>query len=325
MKEHMGIRLCGTGSCVPAQTVTNDDMAKIVDTNDTWIRTRTGIENRHFADGETNLTITRKAAEQAIAMAGIAPSEIGVVVSATITGDTLVPSLACLLQRDLGLPETVFAFDVGAACTGFLFALHTARSLLCTMPEKKYALVTGSELLSRITNFADRNTCVLFGDGAGAAVICLNPETAYYFDCGAQGNTEVLYCPRNYELPNPFAQNPSEPEQQQVHMEGRAVYTFAVQSIAGSIRRTAEQAGGFPDHYICHQANARIIQTAAKQLKEPLEKFFLDIEKYGNTSAASIPLALDDCVRSGKIHRGETLMLSGFGGGLSYGTAYFTF
>ena len=216
MKEHMGIRLCGTGSCVPAQTVTNDDMAKIVDTNDTWIRTRTGIENRHFADGETNLTITRKAAEQAIAMAGIAPSEIGVVVSATITGDTLVPSLACLLQRDLGLPETVFAFDVGAACTGFLFALHTARSLLCTMPEKKYALVTGSELLSRITNFADRNTCVLFGDGAGAAVICLDPETAYYFDCGAQGNTEVLYCPRNYELPNPFAKNPSEPEQQQV-------------------------------------------------------------------------------------------------------------
>ena len=156
-------------------------------------------------------------------------------------------------------------------------------------------------------------------------MICLDPETAYYFDCGAQGNTEVLYCPRNYELPNPFARNPSEPEQQQVHMEGRAVYTFAVQAIAGSIRRTAEQAGGFPDHYICHQANARIIQTAAKQLKEPLEKFFLDIEKYGNTSAASIPLALDDCVRSGKIHRGETLMLSGFGGGLSYGTAYFTF
>lgn len=325
MKQEIGIRLLGTGSCVPSQVVTNADMEGIVETSDEWIRTRTGIEQRHIADGETNLALTKTAAERAMAMAGIDPKEIGVVICATMTGETMVPSLACLLQRECGLSEHVFAFDMSAACTGFLYALHTARALLCAMPEKKYALVTGSELLSRITDFSDRNTCVLFGDGAGAAVLELDENTAYYFDGGAKGDDQVLYCPRNYTLPNPFSHADAEPKQQKVSMEGRAVYTFAVQALTGSILRTAEQAGGLPDKYICHQANARIIQTAAKQLKEPMEKFFMNIDHCGNTSAASIPIALDECVRSGGIQRGETVMLSGFGGGLAYGTAFFTF
>ena len=193
------------------------------------------------------------------------------------------------------------------------------------MPEKKYALVVASELLSRVTNFADRNTCVLFGDGAGAAVITLDENSRYAFDCGADGNTEVLYCPKSYHNTNPFAASLPEQPEQQVKMEGRAVYSFAVQALSGSLRRVADQVGGYPEHYICHQANARILQAAAKQLKEPMEKFFLDIAKYGNTSAASIAIALDDCVRSGAVKRGESVMHSGYGGGLSYGTANFTF
>ena len=323
--QNIGIRICGTGSSVPTRTVTNDDMATIVETSDEWISTRTGISERHFADQETNLSLGTEAAEKAIAMAGIPREEIGVVICATITPDNIVPSQACLLQKSLGLTEQIFAFDICAACTGFLYAMHTARSLLCTMPEKKYALVVASELLSRVTNFADRNTCVLFGDGAGAAVITLDENSRYAFDCGADGNTEVLCCAKFYHNNNPCAASlPVHPEQQ-LKMEGRAVYSFAVQALSGSIRRVADQVGGYPEHYICHQANARILQAAAKQLKEPMEKFFLDIAKYGNTSAASIAIALDDCVRSGAVKRGESVMLSGFGGGLSYGTAYFTF
>ena len=193
------------------------------------------------------------------------------------------------------------------------------------MPEKKYALVVASELLSRVTNFADRNPCVLFGDGAGAAVIALDENSRYAFDCGAQGDTEVLYCPKSYPNTNPFAESQSEQPVQQVHMEGRAVYSFAVHALSGCISRVSEAAGGFPQHYVCHQANARILQAAAKQLGEPMDKFFLDIADYGNTSAASIAIALDDCVRSGGIQRGESLILAGFGGGLSYGSAYLTF
>ena len=184
---NIGIRICGTGSSVPAKTVTNDDMATIVETSDEWISTRTGIRKRHFADGETNLSLGAEAAERALEMAGISREEIGAVICATITPDHIVPSQACLLQKKLGLPEQILAFDICAACTGFLYSLHTARSLLCTMPEKKYALVVASELLSRVTNFADRNTCVLFGDGAGAAVIALDENSRYAFDCGAQG------------------------------------------------------------------------------------------------------------------------------------------
>ena len=295
--QDIGIRICGTGSSVPERKISNDDMATIVETNDEWIRTRTGISNRHFADKETNLSLGMEAAEKALEMAGISKEEIGVVICATITPDNIVPSQACMLQKELGLPETVFAFDICAACTGFLYAVHTARSLLCSMPEKKYALVVASEVLSRVTNFADRNTCVLFGDGAGAAVITLDENSRYAFDCGAEGNTEVLYCPKYYHDTNPFAENLPELAEQFVSMQGRAVYSFSVQALSGSIQRVAEKVGGYPDCYVCHQANARILQAAAKQLKEPMEKFFLNIGEYGNTSAASIAIALDDCVR----------------------------
>lgn len=233
--QNIGIRICGTGSSVPTRTVTNDDMATIVETSDEWISTRTGISERHFADQETNLSLGTEAAEKASAMAGIPREEIGVVICATITPDNIVPSQACLLQKSLGLTEQIFAFDICAACTGFLYAMHTARSLLCTMPEKKYALVVASELLSRVTNFADRNTCVLFGDGAGAAVITLDENSRYAFDCGADGNTEVLYCPKSYHNTNPFAASLPEQPEQQVKMEGRAVYSFAVQALSGSI------------------------------------------------------------------------------------------
>ena len=323
--QDIGIRICGTGSSVPERKISNDDMATIVETNDEWIRTRTGISNRHFADKETNLSLGMEAAEKALEMAGISKEEIGVVICATITPDNIVPSQACMLQKELGLPETVFAFDICAACTGFLYAVHTARSLLCSMPEKKYALVVASEVLSRVTNFADRNTCVLFGDGAGAAVITLDENSRYAFDCGAEGNTEVLYCPKYYHDTNPFAENLPEPAEQFVSMQGRAVYSFAVQALSGSIQRVAEKVGGYPDCYVCHQANARILQAAAKQLKEPMEKFFLNIGEYGNTSAASIPLLLHELCASGALKPGMRALLSGFGGGLTWGGALIEF
>ena len=320
-----GLQLIATGGAIPGRTVTNEDLSRMVDTSDEWITSRTGIRTRHWCtEDESAATLAISAAKQALARSGLAPAQIGCCICATLSAPDATPSVACQVQAALGLPEDRPALDVNAACSGFLYGIAVAQGLLTTLGGQ-YALVIGCEALSRLMDPTDRSTCVLFGDGAGAAVITLDENSRYAFDCGADGNTEVLYCPKFYHNTNPFAASLPEQPEQQVKMEGRAVYSFAVQALSGSIRRVADQVGGYPEHYICHQANARILQAAAKQLKEPMEKFFLDIAKYGNTSAASIAIALDDCVRSGAVKRGESVMLSGFGGGLSYGTAYFTF
>lgn len=321
-----GLKILGTGSHVPPLAVSNRQFSQVVDTSDEWILSRTGIGQRHFADGESNLDMAAQAARRAVADAGIAPEDIGVVVCATVTHDYLFPSLACLVAKALGLPQGILAFDLNAACSGFLYALHTAQALL---RERRgaYALVVGSEILSRITDFGDRGTCVLFGDGAGAVVVGLSEEHSSFFDSGAMGSVEVLSCPSPLAARNPFGSVREPSRQARIQMDGGEVFRFAVDSASASITRTLAEAGLTPgevDWYVCHQANERILKAVAKRLNLPQERFFCNIRQRGNTSAASIPLALDELNRSGGLCRGQRVVLSGFGGGLTYGSLYFT-
>ena len=320
-----GLKILGTGGYVPPLTVSNEEFAAIADTSDEWIRSRTGIGERHFADGESSLDLAAQAAHRAMDDAGAAPEQIGVVVCATATHEYLFPSLACRVAQALGLSEQVLAFDLNAACSGFLFALHTAQ---CLLGERRdaYALVIGSEVLSRITDFEDRSTCILFGDGAGAVVAGLGDGGPTLFDSGAIGGTQVLSCPSGLTARNPFASVQELPQRPRIHMDGREVFRFAVDSVSASITRTLAQGGLAPgdvDWYVCHQANQRILKAVAKRLDIPLERFFCNIGHRGNTSAASIPLALDELHRSGLLRRGQRVVLSGFGGGLTYGSLYF--
>lgn len=321
----MGIKILGTGSYLPPLSVTNVDMETCVDTSDEWIYTRTGIRSRHFVEEDTNLSLAYAAAKRAIDAANIEREQIGVVVAATITSDYFTPSLACMLQRDLGLPEEILAFDLGAACSGFVYGLQVAHALLADAPGK-VALVLGCEVLSKITNFEDRSTCVLFGDGAGAAIVSREDQAPYFFHSGAKGDSETLYCPGPSIKPNPFVKREAVEDSSYVRMDGAEVFRFAVESFCKSTGHILEQANLQAtdiDFYVCHQANERIIKAAAKKLNVPLEKFFMNIDHCGNTSAASVPIAFDELARSGQLFDGAKLVLSGFGGGLTYGAAYF--
>ena len=299
-------------------------LESIVETSGEWIRTRTGIESRCFANGESNLDMASAACSRAILSSGINKSELTVVICATITGDYVTPSLSCCLQRELDLPQTALFFDINAACSGFVYALDIAYALL-QKARRGYALIVGSEMLSRITDFTNRNTCVLFGDGAGAAVISLSDECQFFFDAGARGDCESLYCPSGSSGDNPFNTVLAEKLPAFIHMNGQEVFRFAVESMTKSVNVLLEQAdidAGDIDWLVCHQANARIINAASKKLGIPIEKFFMNIAAHGNTSAASIPLALDEMNRKALLRRGDKIILAGFGGGLTYGAAY---
>ena len=306
------IKLLGTGRHVPSRCLTNDDLSRLVDTSDQWIRERTGIVTRYLCgEGEGNTSSALAAAKTAMDRAGVGPEDIGVCVAATFTPDHATPSLACELHQRLGLAETTPAFDVNAACTGFLHALETARCLLAAGHLRApCALVVGSEVLSRVTDFTDRSTCVLFGDGAGAAVIRLDDSVPQATFLGARGDDQLLFCPGIGQ------------EKAYVHMDGKAVFRFAVDAFPKSIHAVLDKAGltlDDIDHVVCHQANARIIDFVIRKLKAPEEKFFKNIQEYGNTSAASIPLVLSDLVRLGKVGSGSRVLIVGFGGGLTWG------
>jgi 3-oxoacyl-[acyl-carrier-protein] synthase-3 len=295
-----GLSIRGTGSAVPQSVLTNGMLAEMVDTSDEWITSRTGIASRHIARSENTHTLALEAASRALEAADLPREAIGLVICATVTNERPCPPLACLLQRDLGLRRTILAFDLNGACSGFVYALIAARALLGTVDA---ALVIGSEVLTRFVDFTDRKTCVLFGDGAGAAVVC--PD-ASPFSCSTetQGGDDALSIDTH------------------IHMEGQVVFKFAVEALVEHIRVAAEQLGWRVDeldHVICHQANERIIASAAKRLGLPLDRFFMNIASHGNTSAASIPLALDEAVRAGRLLRGQRLALAGFGGGLTAG------
>ena len=309
-----GIKLISTGSAVPKKVVTNDDLAKIVDTNDEWISTRTGIRSRRYCtDGESHTSLCLAAARQALERGGVAPGEIGICLVATVTPDFLSPAAACLLQKELGFPEDTICFDLNAACSGFVYALHTAECLLASTP-RKYGLVIGAEMLSRFINWEDRGTCVLFGDGAGAVVVEWREDyPSIHAVLGCHGDPDMLGV-TGAEKPAPA----------RIFMHGQPTFKFAVKAVPYCIDQVLEKAGMAiedVDFFVFHQANARIIDLAAKKYHIPPEKYYKNIQKYGNTSAASVPLLLDELVGGGAITSGQKALCVGFGGGLTWAGA----
>lgn len=328
----MGIHVLGTGSYTPAFQVTNDDMAKIVETNDEWIRTRTGIGTRHISDGEPTWYMGVQAAKRAIEAAGIDGGEIGLVIDTTITPEYCTPSMSCIIQREVGAMNAA-CFDLNAACSGFVYAVDTAHRFLKTDRSMRYALVVANESLSKITNYKDRSSCILFGDGAAAVVLEYDEDALYTSHLGADG-TGAKYLYAHSALPDsPFVKPERKaeyddemgagPEGWEYGMlqDGREVYKFATHALPKAAKLAAEKIGfdiNALDKIVPHQANMRIIETAMKFMKQPMEKVITNIEAHGNTSSASIPIAFDEAVRSGKIVRGDKVCLVGFGAGLTY-------
>ncbi len=318
-------KITGTGSYLPEKILTNKDMEELVDTTDEWIRERTGIRQRHIAaDDETTCDLAASAALRAIEMAGKSHSEIDLIILATTTADKIFPGTACLLQKRLdvhGCP----AFDVQAVCTGFVYALGIADKFI-RAGEAKCALIVGSETLSRILDWSDRSTCVLFGDGAGAVVLEASDEPGILSThLHADGSYEhLLHVPHG--ISSGYEQLKA--GEAYVYMEGNAVFKMAVNKL-GEIVDEALEANRIGkedlDWLVPHQANRRIIEATARKLKMSMEHVVLTVSEHGNTSAASIPLALDTAVRDGRIKKGETLMLEAFGSGFTWGSALLQF
>ncbi|MBL0388854.1 ketoacyl-ACP synthase III [Tumebacillus sp. ITR2] len=319
----LSVGILGTGSALPNRVVTNDDMAKIVDTTDEWIRTRTGIsERRWVSEEEATSDLALEAARKAIEAAGITPEDIGVIIVATVTPDFVFPATACLLQDRLGAKKAA-AFDVSAGCSGFLYSLSCAVPMVQS-GMYKYALVIGAETLSRITNFNDRSTCVLFGDGAGAVVIGPTTEGRGFlsFEMGSDGSGGELLKQIAGGSRNPASQESVLANEHTIAMAGSDVFKFAVR-ILGSASEAALAKAGLTkddiDFLIPHQANVRIIDAAVNRLKLSSDKVYVNLDKYGNMSSASIPVALDEAVRLGKVKENDLLVLVGFGAGLTWG------
>ena len=301
-----GIRILATGKAVPTREVTNDDMAKIVDTSDEWIKQRTGMSVRHHvSDGENHTMLAEQAARAAIEKSGIDKEDVGVVIVCTVSADYYSPSAACLIQGRLGLKKDIIAFDLGAGCSGFVFGLETIRALMMAR-NAKYGLIIGAEVLSKKMDMTDRGTCVLFGDGAAAAVVELS-EKLYTSVIGVDGDEEMI----NIKTPNGY-----------IHMDGQGTYKFAVATVPKVIEQVVKDAGltyNDIDYYVMHQANLRIIESIAKKVKQPMDKFIVNIEKYGNTSAASVGLALDEAFEEGRIKPGDKVLICAFGAGRTWG------
>jgi 3-oxoacyl-[acyl-carrier-protein] synthase-3 len=309
-------KIIGTGSYLPAKTLTNNDLEKRVDTSDAWIVERTGIKERHIAaDDETTSDLAAHASRRAMEAAGVAAADIDLVIVATSTPDMIFPSTACLLQNKLGIQGGP-AFDMQAVCSGFVYALSTADAYIRT-GMAKCALVVGAEIFSRILDWNDRGTCVLFGDGAGAVVLKASTEPglmACHLHADGSYN-DILQVPGSVAngqvTGSPF-----------VKMDGGAVFKFAVKAL-GQVAEEALHAAGLDksqlDWLVPHQANIRIIESTARKLGLSMDKVVLTVDRHGNTSAASIPLALDEAVRDGRIRPGQTVMLEGIGGGFAWG------
>ncbi|MBE0616116.1 MAG: ketoacyl-ACP synthase III [Burkholderiales bacterium] len=311
-------RIIGSGSYLPRNVVTNDDLAKRMDTSDEWIRTRTGIRQRHIADeGETSSSLAFEACKAAIASAGISATDVDLIIVATSTPDFIFPSTACLLQARLGIKGCP-AFDLQAVCSGFVYALATA-DLFIRSGQHRCALVVGAEVFSRILDWSDRGTCVLFGDGAGAVVLRADDRpgimaSALHADGSHAG---ILSVPGNVSGGKPTG-DPF------LRMDGPAVFKFAVRVLDEVARETlakCKQQVEDVDWLIPHQANLRILESTAKRLHLPREKLIVTVDQHGNTSAASVPLALDLAVRDGRIKPGHKVMLQGVGGGFTWGAA----
>lgn len=314
MKQEMnmqGLRIVATGRALPGRVITNDELSKTVDTSDEWIRTRTGIRQRYVCDSESCRSLAVEAAKKAIRKAGINVDEIGVIVVATATSDYAFPSMACMVQKELDMGEDVMAFDINAACSGFLYGLNICRSLLITLSNKKYALLIGSEQMSRLTDYTDRATCVLFGDGAGAALL-EQSDGLFFHRAWSRGNEESLFC-KGAGYQDAY-----------IRMDGSSVFRFAVKVIQEGIDTILSDAGLTMqdiDYVVCHQANERIIDHVSKKYNAGRDKFYVNIGEYANTSAASIPIALDEMAEKDLLKKGMKIICVGFGAGFTWSSA----
>jgi len=318
-------KIVGIGSYAPPKVLTNKDLEKMVDTSNEWIIGRTGIRERHIADDKTaNSDIGLEAAKKALEDAQVKPEELDLIVVATVTPDFVFPATACLIQDRLGAKKAA-AFDLEAACSGFIYSLSVAKGFIAS-GEYDTVLVIASEVLSKITDWEDRATCVLFGDGAGAAVLKAAPEgqgilSTYLRADG--GNWDLLRVPAGGSR-TPATHDSIDKRLHYMKMEGNKVFKIAVQSMQEAALEGIKRAGIKTEELsllIAHQANARIINAVAKRLGLPPEKVYINLDRYGNTSAASIPLALDEAVKKGKIKKGDLVILVAFGGGFTWASA----
>jgi 3-oxoacyl-[acyl-carrier-protein] synthase-3 len=322
--------IIGTGSYMPEKILTNDDLSKIVDTNDEWITSRTGIKERRIAAADQATSdLASEAARRAMADAGVTAEDIQLIIVATVTPDMFFPSTACFVQKKIGAMNAV-CFDISAACSGFLYALQVARHFINT-GNRTTALVIGAEKLSSLINWQDRNTCVLFGDGAGAVVIRRNDEGGINAPgrvlstvMGSDGNLADLL-----KVPGGASACPITPENvlsrpNTIHMEGRETFNHAVTRMLEAAQQALEMAGLKTEDValvIPHQANARIISAIADRLNLPLDRVFMNLDKYGNTSAATIPVALDEANKAGRLKKGDVILLVAFGGGFTWASS----
>ena len=304
------MKILGTGSSLPQKIVSNDDLAQVMDTSDEWISSRTGIRNRHIAVEETTTSMSVDAAKKALADAAVAAEEIDLIIAATVSSDYIFPTLACEIQAAIGAVNAT-AFDIGAGCSGFLFALATADAYFATGRCRK-ALILGAETLSKMMDWSDRSTCVLFGDGAGAAVLSAE---------GSDGSGGMALKCENRPVRNLYRQG-ALAHYAFTEMNGSEVYKFAVRTVPKAISEALNKANVSEDEvsiYLLHQANLRIIESVAKRLHQPMEKFPTNLEECGNVSAASVPILLDKVRKDGMIGKGDKIVLAGFGAGLTWG------
>lgn len=328
MTQSTAVGIIGTGAYLPEKVLTNKDLEKMVDTNDEWIVSRTGIRERRIAaSDQASSDLAFPAAERALQAAGISAADLDLIIVATVTPDMSFPSTACVLQDRLNASKAA-AFDLAAACSGFLYGLASGAQFIQT-GLYRYVLVVGVECLSKITDWTDRNTCVLFGDGAGAAVLGPVSEGEGFkaFDLGADGSGGPLLGQRGGGSRHPITQEMLDEGLQYLHMSGPEVFKFAVrvmQSATDEVVAKANWSKDEIDFLVPHQANIRIIEPARNRLKLPEDRVIINVDRYGNMSSASIPVALDEAVRTGRIDKGDKLILVGFGGGLTWGAAALT-
>lgn len=307
--------IIGTGMYVPENTVTNDDLAKLVDTNDEWIRQRVGIAERRISGGETTSEMGYKAAVSALENAGISADELDLIIVSTVSGESVCPSMSCKIQGLLGADCN--CFDINAACSAFLYGLETAAGYFARGKCRK-ALVIGAERLSGLVDWSDRSTCVIFGDGAGAAVLEAGDgyiDSVFHVD----GGNPVIEIPTHIGV-SPFFEG--EQKKPLIAMQGQETFKYAVTSITRDVKKILDDNGLSPDDIafiVPHQANMRIIDFASRKLGIPMEKFAVNIDRYGNTSSASVAIALDELNRSGKLKKGDLIVMCAFGGGLADG------
>ncbi len=314
----MSIDILGTGSYLPEKVMTNADFEKFLDTSDEWITTRTGIKQRHIADGMTNCEMCVIAANRALEDAGLTIDDIGTIIVASVTNEMDVPSIASQVQRAMG--ASCAAFDVSAACTGFMYALKAAVGFV--LQDKKPVLVMGTEVLSRFMDWTDRTTCILFADGTGAAVVG-EGDSLRYLEVYAHPDT-------GHSLEIPGINNGLEEGVSKfsyVSMNGKEIYKFATRQVPQDVQKAMDTLGLTPediDWIIPHQANVRILEVASKRLGIPLEKFYVNIQDVGNTSAASVPIVMDEMNKKGLLKTGDTVIMTAFGGGLTSACGVFT-